>query len=121
VKLAFIILGFISLALGIIGIFLPLLPTAPFLLLSAWFFAKSSVRLYNWLLNHKMLGKYIRSFREDKAIPLKMKIISLAMLWGTMLGSIFFVVNDKWWLQLMLAVIAMGVTIHILSFKTKKI
>jgi len=120
VKLVFVIFGFISLVLGVIGIFLPLLPTTPFLLLSAWLFAKSSAKLYNWLLNHKLLGKYIRSFREDKAIPLRMKIISLCMLWGTMLTSIIFVVDDNWWLQLMLAIIAIGVTIHILSFNTKK-
>ncbi|MDR2840025.1 MAG: YbaN family protein, partial [Paludibacter sp.] len=57
-KLLFIILGLISLALGIIGIFLPLLPTTPFLLLSAALFARGSQRLYNWLINHRVLGSY---------------------------------------------------------------
>ena len=69
-KTVCIILGTVSLALGIIGIFLPLLPTTPFLLLTAALYFRGSPRLYQWLLNHKCLGPYIRSFRENKAIPL---------------------------------------------------
>ena len=68
-KTVCIILGTVSLALGIIGIFLPLLPTTPFLLLTAALYFRGSPRLYQWLLNHKCLGPYIRSFRENKAIP----------------------------------------------------
>ena len=69
-KTLYIALGTLSLALGILGIFLPLLPTTPFLLLTAALYFKSSPRLYNWLLNHKHLGPYIRNFRENKAIHL---------------------------------------------------
>lgn len=119
-KIFLIIIGFISLGLGILGIFLPLLPTTPFLLLSATLFAKSSDRLYNWLLNHKHLGEYIRSFREDKAIPLKVKIISVSTLWIVILISIFTAAKEIWWLQLILLGVAVGVTIHILSYKTKQ-
>ncbi len=119
-KLLFAAIGIISLGLGILGIFLPILPTTPFLLLSAALFARSSDKLYSWLLNHKILGEYIRSFREDKAIPMKIKIYSISMLWIVMCITIFTAVNDKLWLQLLLAAIAVGVTIHILSFKTKK-
>lgn len=72
-KTLYIALGTLSLALGILGIFLPLLPTTPFLLLTAALYFKSSPRLYNWLLNHKHLGPYIRNFRENKAIPLRAK------------------------------------------------
>lgn len=81
-KTVCIILGTVSLALGIIGIFLPLLPTTPFLLLTAALYFRGSPRLYQWLLNHKCLGPYIRSFRENKAIPLRAKIISLLLMWG---------------------------------------
>ena len=66
-------LGIVSLALGIAGIFLPLLPTTPFLLLSAWLFVRSSPRLYAWLTNHPRLGPYIRNFRENRAIPLRVE------------------------------------------------
>ena len=119
-KVLFAVLGCISLALGILGIFLPLLPTTPFLLLSAWLFSKSSEKLYNWLLNHKIFGDYIRSFREDKAISMRIKIGSISLLWTVMLITIFTAVSEKLWLQLLLTAIAIGVTIHILSFKTKK-
>ena len=108
-----------SLALGILGIFLPLLPTTPFLLLTAALYFKSSPRLYNWLLNQKHLGPYIRNFRENKAIPLRAKIISISLMWITMLYCVFFIVPYMW-VKVILLIIAAGVTYHILSFKTLK-
>ena len=114
-----IILGTISLGLGILGIFLPLLPTTPFLLLTAALYFKGSPRLYQWLLNHKYFGTYIRNFRETKAIPLRDKIISLLLMWGTMLYCIFFLIPLVW-VKILLFLIAAGVTYHILSFKTLK-
>lgn len=118
-KTLYIILGSISLVLGIIGIFLPLLPTTPFLLLTAAAYFKGSPRLYEWLLNHKYLGPYIRNFRENKAIPLRAKIISVTLVWLTMLYCIFFVVEPLW-LKILLGCIAIGVSYHVLSFKTLK-
>ena len=105
--------------LGILGIFLPLLPTTPFLLLTAALYFKGSPRLYNWLLNHRHFGPYIRNFRENKAIPLRAKIISLVLMWGTMLYCIFFLI-PLLWVKILLGLIAAGVTYHILSFKTLK-
>ncbi|GAE85317.1 hypothetical protein JCM10512_3737 [Bacteroides reticulotermitis JCM 10512] len=106
-------------ALGIIGIFLPVLPTTPFLLLTAALYFKGSPRLYQWLLNHKYFGPHIRNFRENKSIPLRAKIISLSLMWGTMLYCIFYLIPYLW-VQIVLALIAIGVTYHILSFKTLK-
>ena len=83
-KYLLIILGSICLALGVIGIFLPLLPTTPFLLLSAALYFRSSEKLYQWLIRQKYLGTYIRNFREHRAIPLRAKIISIAMIWITL-------------------------------------
>ena len=80
-KYILIILGSLSLALGIIGIFLPLLPTTPLLLLSAALYVRSSEKMYQWLIHHKYLGNYIRNFREHRAIPLRAKIISVSMVW----------------------------------------
>lgn len=88
-KVLYILFGTLSLALGIIGIFLPLLPTTPFLLLTAALYVRSSPRLYNRLLHHKYLGSYIRNFRENKAIPLRAKIISVSLIWITILNCIF--------------------------------
>ena len=119
-KYLFIFIGIISLVLGFLGIFIPLLPTTPFLLLSAMLFARSSKKLYNWLINHKVFGGYIRSFLEEKSIPLKIKISSTFLLWATILFSIFFVIEDKILLQILLFAISIGITIHILHYKTKK-
>lgn len=112
-----IVLGSLSLALGIIGIFVPLLPTTPFLLLTAALYFKASPRLYNWLLHQKHLGPYIRNYRENKAIPLRAKIISLLLMWGTMVYCIFFLIPFLW-VKIVMFLIAAGVTYHILSFKT---
>lgn len=118
-KTAYIILGTISLVLGFIGIFLPLLPTTPFLLLTATLYFRGSLRLYQWLLNHKYLGTYIRNFRENKAIPLRAKIYSLLLMWGSVLYCIFFLI-PLMGVKILMFLIAMGVTRHILSFRTLK-
>ena len=112
-----IILGTVSLVLGVIGIFVPLLPTTPFLLLTAALYFRGSPRLYQWLLNHKYFGPYIRNFRENKAIPLRAKVISLLLMWGTMLYCIFFLIPLTT-IKVLLFLVAAGVTWHILSFKT---
>ncbi|NDW13337.1 DUF454 domain-containing protein [Bacteroides sp. 214] len=118
-KTLYVVLGSISLFLGILGIFLPLLPTTPFLLLTAALYCKGSPRLYNWLIAHKRFGPYILNFREHKTIPLRAKIVSVSLLWITILYCIFFVI-DNLWIRILLLCIATGVTIHILSFKTQK-
>lgn len=119
-RIVFIAIGSISLGLGILGVFLPVLPTTPFLLLSAWLYARSSARLYHWLLNHKYFGTYIKDFIEDKAISLPAKIISLLMMWATIICTIFIAVRGKLILQILLAIIAFAVSGYILSFKTKR-
>lgn len=113
------ILGLVSLFLGILGIFIPLLPTTPFLLLSAALFMKSSTRLYNWLINHKYLGKYLQNYIQHRAISTKSKITTISLLWITITLSIFFIV-DKLIFKILLLAIAIAVTVHILSFKSNK-
>lgn len=112
--------GLISLGLGILGAFLPLLPTTPFILLSAALFAKSSDRLHHYLLEHKIFGPMIRDYNENKSISLKTKVISLSTMWASILYAAFFVASGKIWLQALLLCIAIGVSIHILRFKTKR-
>lgn len=118
-KVLYIIVGSLALALGVVGMFIPLLPTTPFLLLSAAMYFRSSERLYKWLLDRKVIGGYIRQFRETKAIPLHAKIVSVSMVWITILYCIFFVL-DKIVLQILLFAIALAVSIHILSYRTLK-
>lgn len=119
-RLGLIFLGSLFLGLGILGIFLPLLPTTPFLLLAAACFARSSKKLYEWLLNNRWFGSYIRNYREGKGIPLKVKIASLALLWMAIVYSTVFVASG-FLVRFILVLIAICVTIHILSFKTLRI
>ena len=114
-----IVFGIIFMGLGIVGIFLPLLPTTPFLLLAATCFARSSDKFYHQLLNNKYLGEYISDFRENRGISLRVKIISVTLLWLTIGYSALFAVKLLW-IKILLFLIATGVTVHILSFKTKK-
>ncbi|ROL55965.1 DUF454 domain-containing protein [Bacteroidetes/Chlorobi group bacterium Naka2016] len=116
-KWLFVALGFISLGLAVLGIFLPILPTTPFLLLSAYIFAKSSPKLYNWLLSTKRFGKIIRDYREKKGVALPIKIYAISLLWLTILISVVFVV-DIIYLDILLLTIASVVTYHILKLKT---
>ncbi|MGV9174170.1 MAG: YbaN family protein, partial [Promethearchaeia archaeon] len=95
-KKLYFIIGFITLTLGIIGIVLPILPTTPFLLLSAGCFARSSEKFYRWLINHKLLGAYIRNYREGTGMPIKIKIFTITLLWLTILVSIFFLIKIQW-------------------------
>ena len=113
----FVVAGTISLGLGALGVFLPVLPTTPFLLLSAAFYYKGSERMHRWLLNNKLFGNYIKNYKEGRGIALKAKAITLCLLWTTICYSAFFIVNVTA-LQIVLFVIAGGVSIHILTLPT---
>lgn len=114
-----VIAGTISVGLGILGIFLPLLPTTPFLLLAAFLYARSSQRFYDWLLNNRWFGSCITNYRERRGISLKIKILAVSVLWITMTFSAWFVIKLLM-ARIVLFLIAAGVTCHILSFKTLK-
>lgn len=117
VNIILTILGILSLGLGILGAFVPVLPTTPLLLLASVLFLKSNRRLYDWLMNHPKLGPYISNFLDHKAIPLRVKVVSVTMVWLTLLYCAIFVA-EHWALRLMFIAIAIGVTIHVLSYKT---
>ena len=117
-RIFLIIIGSVSLALGILGIFLPMLPTTPFLLLSAAAWVKASPSLYEWLINHRVFGEYIRNYREHRAIPLRVKVLSVSLVWLTIGYSIFAVVDKWWWAQVLLLLLAIAISWHILSFAT---
>lgn len=119
IRIFLIIIGSLSLGLGVVGIFLPLLPTTPLLLLAAACFVRSSERLYYWLLNNKWFGSYIRNFREGKGIPLKAKIIGIATLWISILYSAIYIV-PLLFVKILLLLVASYFTWFILSFKTLK-
>ena len=86
-KLAWGAAGFICVALGVIGIPLPLLPTTPFLLLAAFCFARSSRHWHDWLLNHKHLGPPIKDWRDNGVIPMRAKVLATLMMAGAFLAA----------------------------------
>jgi len=116
-KYLLILVGIISVALGVLGIFLPLLPTTPFLLFAAFCFVKSSKKFYYWLINHRILGIYIKNYIHHRAITQKSRIISISLLWITILSSAIFFVNVVW-VKVLLICIALAVSYHLISLKT---
>lgn len=118
-KILLTIIGLLSLGMGILGIFLPVLPTTPLLLLAAALFLRSNHRLYEWLMNHPKLGTYIRNFLEHKAIPLRVKVVSVSLVWITLVNCAVFVA-EHWLFRLFFIVLAAAITAHILSYKTLK-
>jgi hypothetical protein len=121
-----LVAGIICLSLGAIGMVLPILPTTPFLLAAAACFCKSSSRMYNWLLNNKWFGEYIRNYKEGRGLPMKTKMFALVVLWITIGISIVFLLNRLLPTQLVLPMqiimmaVAVGVSIHILRLPTFK-
>jgi uncharacterized membrane protein YbaN (DUF454 family) len=119
VRRLLIVAGSLLVGLGIIGIFVPMLPTTPFLLLAAACYARSSPKFYYWLLNNRWFGSYIRNYRQRKGIPLAIKIFILTLLWLTIGTSAAFAVQSLT-VRIILILIAFGVSVHILSIKTLK-
>ncbi len=115
----YIALGTFFLALGTLGIFLPVLPTTPFWLLTCWFYIRSSEKLYSRVMANRYFGSYIKSYLEDKSIPLRGKIVSLTAMWVSILITVIFL-TQLLWLRILLLLITIGVTWHILSFPTRK-
>jgi uncharacterized membrane protein YbaN (DUF454 family) len=115
-RIIYISAGVLCVVLGAIGIVLPVLPTTPFLLLAAFLFFRSSEKFYNWLLNTKILGEYIRNYREYRAIKRKTKIYTIILLWATLGISIWVV--DNIYIRIFLLVVGISVTLHILLIKT---
>lgn len=113
----FVVAGTISLALGAVGVFLPILPTTPFLLLSAACYYRGSERMHRWLLNNKLFGRYIRDYKEGKGISQMGKIFTLFLLWITICYSALFLVNN-YIVQIVLFAIAVAVTLHVLTLPT---
>jgi len=114
---ALLLCGTLSLGLGLLGIFVPLLPTTCFLLLAAWCYARSSQRLYDRLLNARLIGPYLRRYRDSRVIPPKVKIAALVMMWITIGYAVLTYPNV--WVRLTLFAIAVGVTIHLQKLPKK--
>jgi hypothetical protein len=116
-KAIFVVAGTISLGLGAVGVFLPVLPTTPFLLLSAACYYKGSERMHRWLLNNKLFGSYIRNYKEGKGISQAGKVFTIFLLWIAICFSALFIMNN-YIVQVVLFAIAIAVTIHVITLPT---
>lgn len=116
-KILLIIIGTISLTAGSIGIFVPILPTTPFLLLALTCYLRSSKKLYDFIIQNKYLGPYVKDYLSGKGIPKKAKKKAVFLIW-VMIGFSVFLVRDKIILQVMLVIIAGSVSAYILTRKT---
>jgi len=112
--------GTLSTGIGIIGAFIPILPTTPFLLLAAACYTRSSERFYQGLINNRVFGAYVRNYIEGRGMPIRMKILTILLLWLTIGLSITFGVQNIV-VRIVLICIAVGVTAHISLIKKRKV
>ena len=112
--------GTLSTGLGIIGVFIPILPTTPFLLLAAACYMRSSERSYQWLINNRIFGAYVRNYIEGKGMPIRTKIFTILLLWLAIGLSIAFGVQNIV-IRIVLICLAIGVTAHIGLIKKRKV
>ena len=115
----YLISGVLLVAIGVIGIFLPVLPTTIFLILASACFVKSSPRANEWLRNHKVFGMYIKNYQDKTGLSIRAKIFNITFLWVMILLSAFYFTSE-FYIRIILILIAAGVTIHLLMIKTKK-
>lgn len=113
VKLLLLAAGTLCVMLGVIGIFVPVLPTTPFLLLAAACYARSCESCYAWLLEHRWFGRFIRNWHERRGITRRQKTAAVAFLWAGIALSVAFGTN-LWWVRLMLVAIATCTTLYLL-------
>jgi uncharacterized protein len=117
-RAALLVCGTLSLGLGVVGIFVPLLPTTCFLLVAAWCYARSSSRLYDRLMRARWIGSYLRRYRDERAIPPHVKVASLVMMWITIGYSVF--VFPNWLIRAALLLTAFAVTWHLVRLPAAK-
>ena len=111
------IVGYLSVALGFAGAFLPLVPTTPLLLLALWCFSRSSPKMNAWLLGNRMFGRYLKDYEQGRGIPKVVKVSSVIILWSSILFTTI-VFTEAWWLRALLLLMALLVSVHILNLKT---
>ena len=111
--------GTFFLSLGIVGIAIPLLPTTPFLLLAAACYLRGSSRMHRWMLTNNYFGEYLRDYQAGRGMPRKAKVVTVSLLWAVIAFSAVFATSSTI-IRIALLVVAVGVTIHILTLKTKK-
>lgn len=119
-RVVLVVVGSLSAALGVIGVFIPILPTTPLLLVAAACFCRSSPTAYRWLLNSPILGVYLRNYREGRGLPVPAKGLIIGLLWIT-IGYSALIVVPHLPAKALLLVIALAVSVHIVRLPSGKL
>lgn len=118
VRLLWLVLGFLFTGLGVVGAFLPVMPTTVFLLIAAFFFARSSPKFYNWLLNNRAFGPLIRDWRAGLGLPLRAKALAVSLI-VLSVGSSALIVPPVW-VKALLILVGLSVCTYLLTRPTKR-
>ncbi|MGE5499802.1 MAG: YbaN family protein [Syntrophothermus sp.] len=118
-RIVVIIAAWILLLLGVLGILLPIIPTAVFIFISAGLFAKSSPRLYTWLVHNKVFGKYVVKYHQKRDFPFALKLFSIIFLNMSIGYTTIFVVHNLF-LRFILILFALSISIYILSIRSRQ-
>ncbi len=116
-KSLFLIFGTISLVLAYIGVIMPGIPGIPFILLTAWFYVRSSDKMYNWILNHKIFGKLLNKFSQKETVPLGFKIFVVSQLWVSVTVTLIWFVHN---IYFQIPIVIIGIIASIVVFRMKK-
>lgn len=116
-RMLLVAIGWLAVILGVIGLFLPVMPTVPFLLLAVACFARSSERFHSWLVDHRHLGPLIRMYISGAGMPLRAKVSAVIMIWLSLLISAFLLVKLIW-VRLLLIGIGACLTFYLLRLPT---
>lgn len=119
IRYTYLVSGFSLVVIGIIGIFLPLLPTTIFLILASACFVKSSPKANEWLKKNKFLGPYLKNYQDKTGLTIKSKIFTIIFLWLSIGISAFYLTNE-FYIRMLLLAIGAGVSIHIMFIKTQR-
>lgn len=119
VRAFLLFLGILALVLGVIGVFVPLLPTTPFLLLASYSFARSNNRFNDWLLTNRFFGKHLQNYIKRKTVQSEIKWITIIVLWTTILITLS-VIQTPVFVKILLILIATGVSVHLFTLKGSK-
>ncbi|MBO99439.1 MAG: hypothetical protein CL730_04215 [Chloroflexi bacterium] len=121
IRLLFVFIGSIFVGLAVIGIFIPGLPTTPFLIVAAYFYIRSSEKLYNWLINNKILGIYIKNYLAGNGMPMRAKIVALLLMWIFGSIAVFYAIPKSLiYVRIIVFIILITGTIFVSKVKTFK-
>jgi len=121
IRLLWILFGSFSVGMGVVGIFVPGWPTTIFLIIASYFYIRSSKRLYEWLVNNKLLGVYIKNYLLGKGMPFKAKIISLSTMWiFGLLSILFWIPNNLFLIKIIVLLLLLIGTLFILRVKNSE-